>query len=511
MRQSAARLWAVARRSAGRLINDRWWRITAVAAFAGLALRLYVVLIARPSCSPDPAETGCFRINGDVLYHFTQGRLIGDGHFFKSGIEYDASGRLMESAGDPPLFALMLGLWSALGFDTLTWQRFLVSFVGATTVVLVAVLARRLGGDRAGWIAGALAAAHPLLWINDAMLMSEALYQPAVTVVMLAAVAYTARPMRAKAATVGAALAVAALVRAEAAVLVVVLLVPLCMLARSLLVGERCRHLMIGGASALLVVAPWITYNNLRFEDPVTLTAGSGAVLMAGSCDTAWSGPRMGSWWDCFSERDLWDEYETEFPGVMDTPPEARTIYDESLIDSFNRRYAFDYIGDNVSRLPAVMLARVGRALSVFRVGNTLENDTGLEGRWTRPSQVGLVLYYLLLIPASVGAYRMRGAGQRLTPMLSWWPMVMVTAALTFSLTRYRVPVDIAMIVLAAVAGGTAYQRRDLANADTGAAVTSDSMPAATAVTAQSPQQAAVEDACEVRKPWTLPPWTLPP
>jgi hypothetical protein len=32
------------------------------------------------------------------------------------------------------------------------------------------------------------------------------------------------------------------------------------------------------------------------------------------------------------------------------------------------------------------------------------------------------------------------------------WPAVMFAAATTFGLTRYRVPIDIAMIVMAAVA-----------------------------------------------------------
>ena len=431
------------------------WLPTAAIVVVGLGLRLFVVLVARPACSPDPAEIGCFRINGDVLYHFTQGRLIGDGHFFKNGIEHLASGRLVDAAGDPPGFALLLGLWSALGFDSVDWQRTGTSLVGAATVLAVAALARRLGGDRAGWVAGGLAAVHPLLWINDAMLMSESLYQPAVVLVMLAAVAYAETPGRRQAALVGAAIAAAALVRGEAALLVVVLLVPLCLLARAVVTTERLRQLLIGAFAALLVVAPWLAYNNLRFEGPVTLSTGAGAVMMAGSCETAWSGPRMGSWWDCFTERDLWDEFEAEFPGITDTPPEARTVHDESLVDAFNRRHAFAWIGDNLSRLPQVMLARAGRALDFFRVQDSLDNNAGLEGRWRRPSQAGLALYYLLIVPAVVGAWRMRKAGLRLTPLLAWWPMVVAAAALTFALTRYRVPVDIAMIVLAAVAVGT--------------------------------------------------------
>ena len=428
---------------------NRWWPVTAGIAAAALALRLYVVLKARPVCDAGVAEPGCFRINGDVLYQFLQGRLIAQGHFFKHPLEHLSTGRLVNSAGDPPLFSLLLGAWSRIGFDTVTWQRALASLMGAGTVVLIAMLARSLAGARAGWLAGTLAAFHPLLWINDAMLMSESLYQPAVTAVIATACGYAARPSRRAAAGAGAVIAVAALVRAEAALLTVVLLVPLTLLGSARALRERLCHLAIGGAAALLVVSPWLTYNNLRFSHPVTLTSASGSVLIAGSCDTAWSGPSIGYWADCFTELGLWDDYEDAFPGVTSLPAAERPVYDESAIDSFNRRAALDYIGDNFRRYPQVMLARVGRVLEVYRVRDTLGWAWRLEGRWRAPSTAGLVLYYVLVVPAAVGAWRLRRAGQRLTPLLAQWPLVIVTAALTFGLTRYRVPIDIAMVLLA--------------------------------------------------------------
>ena len=453
----AAAAWA---RASARLPAAGWWPLTAAIAAAGLGLRLYAVLRARPTCPSAAPEPGCFRINGDVLYQFTQGRLIGDGHFFKNGLEHLSTGRLTESAGDPPLFSLLLGAWSAAGLDTVTQQRVLASVVGAVTVAMIAVLARHLGGDRAGWAAGAVAACHPLLWISDAMLMSESLYQPAVVAVIGVGCAYGISPSRRLAAAAGLAIAVAALVRAEAALLTAVMLVPLTMLASAVPRRERLRHLLIGAGTALLAVSPWLVYNNLRFDDPVTLTSASGSVLMAGSCDTAWSGPSIGYWADCFTELGLWDDYEAEFPGVTAQPPAARAVYDESRIDSFNRRHALGYIADNLGRYPLVMLARVGRVLEMYRVGNTLGWAWRLEGRWKAPSTAGLALYYLLIAPAAAGVWRLHRAGRRLTPLLAWWPLVIVTAALTFGLTRYRVPVDIAMIVLAAV--GVAADPRKL-------------------------------------------------
>ncbi len=291
---------------------------------------------------------------------------------------------------------------------------------------------------------------HPLLWVNDTRLMSESLFQPVVAVVMMTAVAYADQPTTKRAVGVGVAVAVAALVRGEAALLGIVLLGPLMGLARTLRLRNRGRHLLMAGGAAVVVVAPWIVYNNIRFAEPVTLTSAPGSVLMAGSCDSVWSGPGLGFWRDCFTERGLWDEYEAAFPGIIGTGGD-RTVYDESRIDAFNRRHAFDYIADNLSRYPVVMLARVGRVMEVFRVGDTLRSNWALEERGKRPSTAGLGFYYALVGPAIVGAVILRRADKRLTPLLAWWPMVIVTAAVTFGLTRYRVPVDMAMIILAGV------------------------------------------------------------
>ena len=239
-----------------RLLTDRFAQGLAATAGGGLLLRWYVVLVARPTCEVGAPAGDCFQINGDALYSFLQGRMLGDGHLFKHGLEHLATGRVVDSAGDPPLFAMLLGSWSVLGFDTVHWQRFLLTFVGAATIVLIGMLARRLAGDIAGWIAAAIAAAHPLLWINDTVLMSESLYQPVLVIVLLVAVAYADAPTMGRALMVGATIAIASLVRGEAALLGVLLLGPLMLLARELSWTERVRQLLAGGLIAILVIQP---------------------------------------------------------------------------------------------------------------------------------------------------------------------------------------------------------------------------------------------------------------
>ncbi len=434
---------------------DRTTRPRAVPAIwaigvAGLVFRLWLVLGYRPTC--DTASADCFRVNGDALYHHGQASLMADGHWFKNPLEFGGTGTLVESAGDPPAYALILSFFSRLGMDTVTWHRSLSTLFGFALIVLVGLLTRRIAGDLAGMVAATLAALHPLMWINDMMLMSESLYQPLVVVVLWAAHVWVRTPDRRRIAWLGLAIAAATLTRAEALTLYGFLVVPLVWWTRDLVTRERIRQIVVCGLAGLALIAPWVIYNNIRFERPVTISAVPGTVWMAGSCDSAWAGEWLGFWSDCFTERGLWDDFEEALPGVTLPVGEGRVIYDESVRDDFNREHAWSYTVDNWYRYPKVALARMGRSLDLFRVGHTLRQNYELEGRWEEPSILGLAFYYSLIPLTAVGAAVMWGERKRLTPLLSMWPTIMFASATTFGLTRYRVPIDIAMIVLAAVA-----------------------------------------------------------
>ena len=218
-------------------------------------------------------------------------------------------------------------------------------------------------------------------------------------------------------------------------------------------VGRRQKLRQIGlcGLAGLIVLAPWLIYNNLRFEDPVTLSAAPGSVMMAGSCDEAWSGEAMGFWAVCFDTRELWDELEAELPGST-VRGDSRVLYDESVLDSFNRKHALKYTAENWERFGIVAVARMGRSLELFKPGHSLRLNDQVEGRWEEPSTFGLGFYYGLLPLTIIGGTVLWRRGVRLTPLLSMWPTIMGVSAITFGLTRYRVPIDIAMMAMSAVA-----------------------------------------------------------
>ena len=431
--------------------------IVGVAA-AGWAFRIWTVLVYRPTCDiPSPY---CYTLAGDAKYGHLQANVLAETGRYLNPLEYyDSIERgvttvRLESAGDPPLYAGYLAGWSKLGFDGVTDHRLAATFWGFVLVLAIGLFPRRLAGNVAGVTAAVIAALHPLMWVNDIMLLSEGMYQPFVVLVFWAGYEWIREPNRRNIALVGVAIALAALVRAEATSLYAFLVLPLIWWAATLDTREKLRQTVLCGVAGLIVLSPWLIYNNIRFEErPVTLTSASGTVLMAGACDEAWSGPSLGFWANCFGARGLEVQLEEELPGSWRTADDpGRVIYDETVRDRFNREQALEYYVDNWHRYPKVALARIGRSLEVFRVGHSLQMNYRVEGRWEEPSTVGLGVYYALVPFTIVGALLLRRRGQRLTPLLAMWPMVMFASAATFGLTRYRVPIDVAMIVLASVA-----------------------------------------------------------
>jgi 4-amino-4-deoxy-L-arabinose transferase-like glycosyltransferase len=432
--------------------------------FAGWLFRLWAVLVYRPTCAgPSPY---CYTLAGDAKYHHLQANLLADtGRFLNplehlNSIEQGTAEVFVESAGDPPLFAGYLAAWSKLGFDGVTDHRIAATFWGFVLVVAIGLFTRRLGGNVAGVVAAVIAALHPLMWVNDLMLLSEGMYQPFIVLVFWAGYEWIRTPSVRNVVIVGAAIALTALVRAEAVSLYAFMVLPLVWWGTTLDTREKVRQTVLCGIAGLLVLSPWLVYNNLRFEEPVTLTSGSGTVALAGACDEAWGGPSLGFWANCFGARELQFALEEELPGSWRDPGDPdRVVYDESVRDSFNRDKALEYYVDNWYRYPKVALARIGRSLELFRVGHTLQMNYRVEGRWEEPSTIGLGVYYGLLPFTVIGALVLRRRGERLTPLLAMWPMIMFASAITFGLTRYRVPIDIAMIVLGSVAIGWVFHR----------------------------------------------------
>jgi hypothetical protein len=209
--------------------------------------------------------------------------------------------------------------------------------------------------------------------------------------------------------------------------------VPLVLLTRSIEVRQRVRLTLVALAVGAAVVAPWYLFNLARFDRPVLWSSGSGSVLTDASCDETYYGEFIGYHANCVVE-----------------PPSDPDL-DESEREAEMQEQATDYIGDHLDRLPLVMAARVGRIWEVFKPLQTTELNWSLEGRGKAASELGLVGYYLLLPPAVLGAVGLRRRGLTLIPVLSTVAVVTIAAATTFGVTRYRVPADVALVMLGGV------------------------------------------------------------
>jgi hypothetical protein len=261
-------------------------------------------------------------------------------------------------------------------------------------------------------------------------------------IAVLALLRLLERPSPGRAAALGAACALAVLGRAEMMLLFAVAVVPASWAA--------CRNLRRAGVLAVTagltgaaVLAPWVGYNLARFTEPVTISTGLGATLTGGSCDSVFSGEKLG-YWDagpgCFAPQvpvaDL-----MEHPGLEG---------DESVREREAREFALEYLRNHTRRLPVVVAARVGRIWGVFRPAQTARFDGSIEGRGLAEARLALGAYYLLMAGAVVGLVDLRRRRIAIWPFLILAAIVTLSSAVAFGVQRYRIPVDVVLPALAA-------------------------------------------------------------
>ena len=116
-----------------------------------------------------------------------QARQLAHGVFFRE-VFADLPG-----AEHGPLTSSLMAFVS-WGSDPFNRQRMVTVACGTATVAVIGLVARRIGGDRVGLIAAALAAVYPNLWINDGLVMSESVSCLLIALIMLALLRWAAAP-----------------------------------------------------------------------------------------------------------------------------------------------------------------------------------------------------------------------------------------------------------------------------------------------------------------------------
>jgi 4-amino-4-deoxy-L-arabinose transferase-like glycosyltransferase len=341
----------------------------------------------------------------------------------------------------PPLHPAVLGVAAAAGIDGVTGQRLWLSLFGAASVAATGLLAWRLSGvATAALLAAGVAAVHPLWFQADATLMPETLAGLLGAAVVLVAVDAARRPSTRTWILLGAVCGLAVLTRAEAVLLLAVVVLP-----AALAGGRSWRAVVVPLVAAAVVVAPWLLRNVARFDRFVPVSTNAGSVADGANCDAAYGGDLLGYWqfgpgcFEGFTQDELADA-------------------DEASVADAHRRAGIDYAVDHAGDWPKVAAARLGRTLAVFRPGQ--QADLGaLEGRRQGADLAGYVLLWLSVPLAAVGAWRLR-LGAR-----PWWvPAAAVVAvwgstALTYGNPRFLALAQPSLLALAAC-GATSWRPR---------------------------------------------------
>jgi len=410
-------------------MDRRAFRIAFVVIVAfGAALRVLYVLAAKRGEA----------VVGDQIYYSAQAVAIANGNWFADPF---VTGRF--AADHAPLTSLVLALVSWSDDNPFLLQRLWMSGGGVLVVIGIGVLARWLFGRQVALVAAFISAVYANLWMNDALMMSETLAAAGVVGVLLAVYVYDLRRSLGAAAMIGVTLGLAGLARAELLLLGPLVVVPLILVAprgssvpgaehrRSWLVWGR--DLGVAAAISVLVVAPWVIRNQIRFDDSTLISTQDGLTLIGANCPSTYRGPGIGFW-------------SLQCADLVDVPPEA----DQSVRSTMYREYAFDVIGEHRGEIPRVVAARLGRGLSVWETAGMTYLNTG-EGRETWASNIGLWQYWILTPLAVWGWWRWPSRQAR-------WP-ALVTAGLSvvvimafYGITRFRIPAEVVIVLGAGVA-----------------------------------------------------------
>lgn len=429
---------------------------------AALVLRLVYAIAVRGNDEP----------GGDGFYFHNQALAISRGDGFVNPIAWLYADTNVQAAHHPPLYSLYLALPSALGLESPLAHRVVSCLAGAATVALVGLLARRLAGgpgagDRAGLLAAGLAAVYPILWVNDGLVLSEPLYGVTIALVLFAAYRVYDDPGPHRAAALGAAIALAALTRAEASNLLLFLAVPLAPLLPALGWRRRVVLVVATGVAYALVVSPWIVYNLARFDRPVFLSYGAAGVLPQANCDQTYDGPLLGYWSGgcAFPSKEEIPELRKAHPDIEVVAQEGIEFLgdgDESAAADIGLHRGLDYIESRPGRAAVVSAARVGRLWGVYRPAQGVDLDTVVEDRGRAVSTVGLIMYYELVVLGALGLVVLRRRSVPILPFVSLAVLVTFTAAVAIGITRYRFPVDVGLVVLGGIAldAGWRWMRR---------------------------------------------------
>ena len=313
------------------------------------------------------------------------------------------------------------------------------------------------------------------LWGYVQPLYSEPLLMFWVAVMVLIAYRFRDRPSRRRAAALGVVCGLLALTRSEQILVWPLLVAPLILAVKGIGWRRRIGWQALATLLMLVVLAPWTIFN-LR-----ALPAARAAVpqrrvrrehkAVAMKLSMART-PEQPTYFRDTLDRPV---RATSDISTCDAPPmlEPSVANTEWFRDS-----SYAYTAHHLNRLPLVLVAGEGRAFRYTGFAPTGESGCSSGGsstkaiwigfaflpfRGARVGRLGLLSYWLLLVPAVAGTIVLRRRRTPIYPLLAFVATVVITVATTFGETRYRAAAEVSIVLLAGVGIDAVLPRKPLA------------------------------------------------
>jgi 4-amino-4-deoxy-L-arabinose transferase-like glycosyltransferase len=372
-----------------------------------------------------------------------------------AGNGYPQSGYLRQggpTAVRGPGYPYLLGGVYALSGNDLTAGRLLGIALGALSVVLVYLIAKRIWGRRIGLIAAALAAVFPPLVLLSRDLVSETLFIPLVLAALLCVLNFRRSGGALRwALAAGALCGIAALTRNTGFALMLPVVLGVWTARPRLRAASALAPLLAVGCAAV-VIMPWIVRDAAEFGQFVPVTTSAG-IASAGTYNEA-------------SRRD------SETHGAWRTPqivPEFAPLFetpglDEAEVDERLRRAARDFAWQHpgyVVETSAWNLLRLFEVVggSVVDAQGRTVDDRGIGSAVSTAERVGIAIAIILAVVGVIAMVRSKPEDDDQPPRIPHGPLflwlvpilMLLIAAPIAGLPRYRLPADPFLLMLAAI------------------------------------------------------------
>lgn len=408
----------------------RFGRWLGVIVLGGLVVRvLYVALVVRHT-----------PLGADAIWYQLQGAFIRDGHGYLDPATF-FDGRRVPTASFPPLYPTFLAVASWLESSATVTLRIAGAVPAAGTIVLTALLARRvLRDDRVALLAAGIVAVSPMVVATDMSLMSEVLSVPMSLLVLLLVHRLLDRRGLFDVLALGVVVGVGMLARNDVLLLALIALVLVLGTAR---VGWRA---VLGSGAAVVLVAaavvsPWVVRNARALDAPTLSTTSFSSAIAGANCRASYYGDDLGGWaFECIS--------------VEERTADNEVAYSDAIVER-----GVDYAIEHAERVPLVVGTRVLRVWGAWDP-TVLAEDEAIESRRYGWHLAGWAFSSATIVTAVAGMVMLRRRRIALATLLAPLLAVTGTTILAYGNQRFRAPAEPVLAILASYALVTAWTHR---------------------------------------------------